>query len=190
MMLQHLHVLHLVRRDVVAGHGILPAHQVEALNIEGIDGLALILDAAVGLHLQTGHLADDVSYGAVLRLLEAGHGIRQGVSPLGNAFRFGHHFPKLESRFRQHDVLSFPKIFHRYGECLITDKADGQSVRPLHVLQGEMSILPHGRKGQYLACIRVEHDIGSRKRLAGRIVHGSLERQGRLGHPPCHSEDT
>ena len=186
MMLQHLHILHFVRRDVVAGHGILPAHQVEPLDVESVDGFALILNAAVRLHLQSRHLGNDVGNGAVLGLLEVGYGISQRISPLGNAFGLCHHFPKLEGRFRQYDVLPVPESGHRQGDGLVAHEADGQVVGSRQAFQGEMPVPPHDCKGQEFTSVSIEHDIGPIKRLAGRIVHSSLERRGGLSHPPRH----
>ena len=79
MIFQYLYVLNLIGREVAACHSILVAHQVKTLDIELVDGFALIEYLSVVFYLHTRHLADDICYRAVLFLLEARNRICDGV---------------------------------------------------------------------------------------------------------------
>ena len=184
MILQHLHFLHLVGRQILAGQRILASHQIHPLDVKLVDGFALVLNGPAGLHLQPRHLADDIGDGPILRLLEATHRVGQCISAFLDAFRRDGNFFQLEASGLHPDLLAILELSYWNADSLEPHKAGGNPLQPCRFLQLKGPVCTCDGKAEHLPVRAVSHHIGSGKRLAG-IVHDNAgerflsERQNR-----------
>ena len=176
MILQHLHFLHLVGRQVLAGQRILASHQIHSLDVELVDGFALILNGPAGLHLQPRHLADDIGDGPVLRLLEATHRVGQCISAFLDAFRRDGNFFQLEASGLHPDLLAVLELPCRNADSLEPHKTGGNPLQPCRFLQQKGPVGSGYGKTEHLPVRPVSHHIGSGKRLAGIVNDNARER--------------
>ncbi len=68
MVFKHLYRLHVILRQIICRKSVLAADEVVPIDIEFVDGLPVIHDCAVVVHLYTRQTLYDIDYGVILLL--------------------------------------------------------------------------------------------------------------------------
>ena len=126
MVFQHLHILHLVGLDVLAGQCVLAAEQVGTFDVELVDGLALILNLPRRRDRQARHFGDNVGNAAVLFLHKCSHAVSKRVATSPYFFGFHLHFFQHKGIVLQHNILSLLKVVQRNTPFCIANHAKHQ----------------------------------------------------------------
>ena len=79
MILIHLHLCDIASLNVIRCNSILTAQHIQALHIELVDGLSLILDLSAWSYLDSRQLLQHISNAPVSRILEVGHIVRHSI---------------------------------------------------------------------------------------------------------------
>ena len=94
MVLQHLDRRHILMRYVFGGKAVLAPDEVAAVYIELVDGLALIGDCSVVLHLDARQAFYHIYYGVVLGFGKLADIEHQRITPAVYVGRLHHHLTK------------------------------------------------------------------------------------------------
>lgn len=122
VVLQDLHGGHVRGVDVVGGESVAALQQVHLLDVEFLDALAVVLDAAALRHLDAGHTLQHVADDAVALLLVGSDEVVQRVAVLPNLLRTDADLLQLDGPLIGADVQ--PLAFVRHDARHV---ADGQA---------------------------------------------------------------
>ena len=125
MVLQYLHGGHVGGVDVVGGESVTALQQVHLLDVEFLDALAVVLDAAALRHLDAGHTLQHVADDAIALLLVGSDEVVQRVAVLSYLLRPHADLLQLHGLFADAEVEPLRAVFHDFH--LIADgKARGR----------------------------------------------------------------
>ena len=125
VVLQDLHGGHVRGVDVVGGESVAALQQVHLLDVEFLDALAVVLDAAALRHLDAGHALQHVANDAVALLLVGSDEVVERVAVLPNLLRTDGYFFQLHILLLHAEVEPLRLVFHDFH--LIADgKARGR----------------------------------------------------------------
>ena len=170
---QHLHVLHLRSTHVLAGHRVVAAHQVHPLDVEIVDGLALITDRAVLADLQSRHLGNHVGDRAVLLVAESRYAVGQRVALSAQPFRGGLHLLQLQGLLPHPHLLAVAEVGSGDGLLGVTEDGECQVGGRLALghLQFEAAVLFRAGEGHGLVPLVLSHHAGPSKTLSALGDH-------------------
>ena len=177
VVLQDLHGGHVRGVDVVGGESVAALQQVHLLDVEFLDALAVVLDAAALRHLDAGHTLQHVADDAIALLLVGSDEVVERVAVLPNLLRTDGYFFQLHILLLHAEVEPLRLVFHDFH--LIADgKArgrDGHGVGLRGELQTVVSLRVGVGKAQDIARALRSHGDVSVHRLALRVEHGALD---------------
>ena len=118
-----------VRRNVARGDGITPAQQIQIFDVELVDGLAVVEDAPVVLHLDARQAFDDVLDAPVRPAAERCHVIQQRVAQRPDGRHLHHHLLQLEGFLAEPHVHRLRGIVHGQRKRRIAHAGEYQAQR-------------------------------------------------------------
>ena len=190
VVLQHLHGGHVGGVDVVGGQSVAALQQVHLLHVEFLDGLAVILDAAVVGHLYAGHVLQHVADDAVALLLVGSHEVAERVAVLPYLLRPHGNLLQLHGLFLHAEIEPLRAVGHLFRVAANGQSggADGHGVGLGGKLQPVVALGVGVGKNQDVARALRGHADVSLHVLALRVGHCALNDGLGGGRYGCEGE--